>query len=63
MLYCYTLSLLSLSLTPSIIIIIIIIIIFVVVVVVILYYFYYKCYLEEKEKAMGWEGGFTNKTV
>ena len=58
MLYCYTLSLLSLSLTPSIIIIII-----VVVVVVILYYFYYKCYLEEKEKAMGWEGGFTNKTV
>ena len=59
MLYCYTLSLLSLSLTPSIIIIIIIII----VVVVILYYFYYKCYLEEKEKAMGWEGGFTNKTV
>ena len=62
MLYCYTLSLLSLSLTPSIIIIIIIIIV-VVVVVVILYYFYDKCYLEEKEKAMGWEGGFTNKTV
>ena len=31
------------------------------------YYYYYnfchKCYLEEKEKATGWEGGFTNKTV
>ena len=23
------------------------------------YYFYHKCYLE-KEKATGWEGGFTN---
>ena len=22
------------------------------------YYFYHKCYLEEKEKATGWEGGF-----
>ena len=27
------------------------------------YYFCHQCYLEEKEKAMGWEGGFTNKTV
>ena len=28
------------------------------------YYFYHKGYLEEKEKAMGWEGSFfTNKTV
>ena len=27
------------------------------------FYFYRKCYLEEKETATGWEGGFTNKTV
>ena len=52
MLDCYTLSLLSLSLTLSIIIIIIIIIISTINII-----------LEEKEKAAGWEGGFTNKTV
>ena len=46
----YTLSLLSLSLTLSIIIIIIIISTI-------------NAILEEKEKATGWEGGFTNKTV
>ena len=45
---CYTLSLLSLSLTLYIIIIIISTI---------------NAILEEKEKAAGWEGGFTNKTV
>ena len=27
------------------------------------YYLNHKCYLEEKEKATGWEGVFTNKTV
>ena len=45
---CYTLSLLSLSLTLSIIIITIIITISI---------------LNAIEKTMGWEGGFTNKTV
>ena len=45
---CYTLSLLSLSLTLSIIIMIISTI---------------NAILEEKEKATWWEGGFTNKTV
>ena len=45
---CYTLSLLSLSLTLSIIIMIISTI---------------NAILEEKEKATRWEGGFTNKTV
>ena len=53
MLGCYTLSLLSLPLTLSIIIIIIIIIIISTI----------NAILEEKEKATGWEGGFTNKTV
>ena len=52
MLDCYKLLLLSLSLTLSIIIIIIIIIISTI-----------NAILEEKEKATGWEGGFTNKTV
>ena len=51
MLDCYKLLLLSLSLTLSIIIIIIIIISTI------------NAILEEKEKATGWEGGFTNKTV
>ena len=51
MLDCYKLSLLSLPLTLSIIIIIIIIISIINVI------------LEKKEKATGWEGGFTNKTV
>ena len=50
MLDCYKLLLLSLSLTLSIIIIIIIISTI-------------NATLEEKEKATGWEGGFTNKTV
>ena len=48
MLDCYTLSLLSLSITLSIIIMIISTI---------------NAILEEKEKATRWEGGFTNKTV
>ena len=52
MLDCYTLLLLSLLLTLSIIIIIIIIIISI-----------RNAILEEKEKATGWEVGFTNKTV
>ena len=49
---CYTLSLLSLPLTLSIIIIIITIIISII-----------NAILEKKEKATGWEGGFTNKKV
>ena len=52
MLDCYTLSLLPLSLTLSIIIIIFINIISII-----------HDVLEGKEKAAGWEGGFTNKTV
>ena len=52
MLDCYKLLLLSLSLTLSINIIIIIIIISAMYPI-----------LEEKEKATGWEGGFTDKTV
>ena len=51
MLDSYALSLLPLSLTLSIIIIIIIIIPTI------------NTVLEEKEKATGWEGGFTNETV
>ena len=51
---CYTLSLLSLWLTLSIIIIFIIIIIITSAI---------NAILEEKEKAKGWEGGFPNKTV
>ena len=54
MLDCYKLLLLSLSLTLSIIIIIIIIIVIISTT---------NAILEGKEKATGWEGGFTNKTV
>ena len=57
MLDCYKLLLLSLSLTLSIIIIIVIIIIIIITISTI------NAILEEKEKATGWEGGFTNKTV
>ena len=55
MLECYTFSLLSLSLTLVIIIIITIIIIIISSIINVI--------LEEKEKATGCEGGFTNKTV
>ena len=57
MLHCYALSLLPLSLTLSIIIIIIIIIIVIIVISTI------NTTSEEKEKAVGWEGGFTHETV
>ena len=57
MLDCYKLLLLSLSLTLSIIIIIVIIIIIIITISTI------NAILEEKEKATGWEGGFTNKAV
>ena len=55
MLDCYKLLLLSLSLTLSIIIIIVIIIIITISTI--------NAILEEKEKATGWEGGFTNKIL
>ena len=59
---CYTLSLLSLPLTLSIIIIIIIIIfIIIIIIVIIIIISTINAILEEKEKATGWEGGFTNK--
>ena len=57
MLGCCTLSLLSLSLTLSVVVVIIIIIIIITIISII------NSILDEKEKAMGWEGGFTNKTV
>ena len=56
MLDCYKLLLLSLSLTLSIIIIVIIIIIIITISTI-------NAILEEKEKATGWEGGFTNKIL
>ena len=54
MLDCYKLLLLAISLTLSIITSIIIFIIIISTI---------NAILEEKEKATGWEGGFTNKTV
>ena len=63
MLDCYTLSLLALSLTLSIVIIIIIIIITIIIIVIIIIISTINAILEEKEKATGWEGGFTNKKV
>ena len=59
MLDCYKLLLLSLSLTLSIINIIVIIIIIIITIIISTI----NAILEEKEKVMGWEGGFTNKTV
>ena len=59
MLDCYKLLLLSLSLTLSIIIIIVIIIIIIIIITISTI----NAILEEKEKATGWEGGFTNKAV
>ena len=58
MLDCYKLLLLSLSLTLSIIIIIVIIIIIIIITISTI-----NAILEEKEKATGWEGGFTNKIL
>ena len=66
MLDCYKLLLLSLSLTLSIniiIIIIIIIIITIIIIIIIIIISTINTILEEKEKATGWEGGFTNETV
>ena len=45
------------------IIIIIIIIIIVIIIIIIINISTINPILEEKEKATGWEGGFTNKTV
>ena len=59
---CYTLSLLSLPLTLSIIIIIIIIIVIIIIIIIIIISII-NAILEKKEKATGWEGGFTNKKV
>ena len=58
MLDCYKLLLLSLSLTLSIINIIVIIIIIITIIISTI-----NAILEEKEKATGWEGGFTYKTM
>ena len=58
MLDCYALSLLSLSLTLSIVIVIIIVNIIIIIIISTI-----NAIFEEKEKATGWEGGFTNKTV
>ena len=59
MLDSYKLLLLSLSLTLSIIIIVIIIIIIIIFITISTI----NAILEEKEKATGWEGGFTNKIL
>ena len=61
MLGCYTLSLLSLSLTLSIIVIIIIVIIIISSIIIIISII--NAILEEKQKATEWNGGFANKTV
>ena len=45
------------------IITIIIIIIIIIVIIIIIIISTINAILEEKEKATGWEGGFTNKTV
>ena len=67
MLDCYTLSLLSLSLTLSIIIIILLLLLlllFIIIIITVFIIIYIiNAILEEKEKAIGWEVGFTNKTV
>ena len=61
MLGCYTLSLLSLPLTLSIIVIIIIVIIIISSSIIIISII--NTILEEKQKATEWNGGFANKTV